>query len=201
MITIKTKQLLDGVTGVAQFASERKENRPNLQGVAFNVAGDRIELAATDTYAMGICDLGAYHAEHIYYVFLNDTKVKELTKVLKDTKLSDVNLYVYDTGVVRVTTPSDGTILFSADSDVRQFPKYREVLPTYLDDRSGLTNFSIVPSRLAKLAKVPSADRHCSIFKAQLGENLAMEFTRVDDYGKGNVSSWRIYVMPIFGRK
>lgn len=201
MITINTKQLLDGVTGVAQFASDRKDNRPNLQGLSFHVAGDRLELAATDTYALGICDLGAYHSENIYYVFINDTKVKDLTKVLKDTKLSAVNLHVYDTGVVRVTTPDTGDILFSADSDPKQFPKYREVLPTYLDERAGVTHFNIVPSRLAKLAKIPSADRHSSIFQTKLGSGMAMEFTRVDDYGKGNVSSWRVYVMPSPDRK
>lgn len=199
MLNIKVKQLLDGVTGAAQFMSERKVNRPNLQGITFQVGGGKLELASTDTYTLGICDLGEYVSNDIYYVFINDTKVKDMLKVLKDIKREDINLHVLDS-VVRVIDPRTGDILFNADTDIKQFPKYREVLPTYLEDRAGVTELHITPSRLAKLSKVPcnSKDTKDSVFKIKLNGSThsPIEFTRVDDYGQNCVNHWRVYVMP-----
>lgn len=191
---INTKQFLDGLQGVATFAHTDK-NRPNLTGVLFEVAENNLILAATDTYTLGICELGEFENENTK-VFLDSTKVKSLIANLKLMKTKDLVLTI-DSERVRVSNSYDSESVLTFNAGVNQFPRYREVLPTYgLDGQTGPTEFGMNPNHFAKIAKIPATDKKESIFRAKLiSSNQAIKFERVDRYGE-NQTAWSVYVMP-----
>jgi hypothetical protein len=194
MIKINAKQFLDGLAGVHTFAHTDK-NRPNLTGVLFETIENKLILAATDTYALGICELGEFENENLR-VFLDSTKVKNLIANVKLMKTKDLILTI-DRERVRVsdTYDTDSILSFSVNTD--QFPKYREALPTYgLDGQTGATDLGINPNHFAKIAKIPATDKNKTIFKASLiSSNQAIRFERVDRYGEDQ-TAWSVYVMP-----
>jgi DNA polymerase-3 subunit beta len=132
--SISSKLLKDALLQVT-FAAALDEARPVLSGVYFNVDGDNLTLAATDSYRLAekTVKLAKKVADKVE-IIIPARALMELTRTLGDVS-SDIRVCV-----------SDNQVLFAADELEftsrlidGNFPNYKQIIPDANDTKAVVT--------------------------------------------------------------
>jgi len=176
--TIKASILKDALN-LVNFAAALEESRPVLSGIYFNLDGDKLTIAATDSYRL---------AE---YVLKLEKKVEKKIEIIVPARtMIELSRVIADLDEEIKVFINDNQILFSA-KDIEftsrliegQFPDYKQIIPKDNETKAVLqssefTNALKVASLFAResansinLVVKPKGEVEIKAISAQIGES------------------------------
>ncbi len=120
---------LDTVTKVSRAAS-RDESRPVLTGVLVRFEGDRLVMAATDSYRLSVKETTlAAGTGHDLEAIVPARALTELSRIAHASPTADMRVGVHENQIV---FEMDGAWLTARRID-GQFPNYRQLVPEHFE--------------------------------------------------------------------
>ena len=151
LVAVTREALVETVTRVSRAAS-RDESRPVLTGILLQLAGDRIVMAATDSYRLSVKEtsLGRDTGEQLEAI-VPARALSEVVRIAQAGASEDVQVGVQENQVV---FGCDGTWLTARRID-GQFPNYRQLRPDSFEAEVRLSRDEVLDAvrRVALMAQ------------------------------------------------
>jgi len=122
MFTVEREPLLETINRVARAAS-RDEARPVLTGVLVQFAGDKLVMAATDSYRLAVKETSLGRAAADLEAIIPSRALQELARVAGD--VDEIGVGVQENQVIF----SAGDVWLASRRIDGQFPNIRQLLP------------------------------------------------------------------------
>jgi DNA polymerase-3 subunit beta len=125
LVSVSRDAIAETVSRVSRAAS-RDESRPVLTGILVQLAGDKLVMAATDSYRLCVkeTDLGADTGEQLEAI-VPARALGELVRIAQASSAEDVQIGVQENQVVF----GSGGVWLTARRIDGQFPNYRQLRP------------------------------------------------------------------------
>jgi DNA polymerase-3 subunit beta len=199
--SIKATDLKEALN-LVNFAAALDESRPVLSGIYFNLEGDKLVLAATDSYRLAekMIKLTSKAGKKMEVIVPAKTMI-ELSRVLGDIT-GDVNVFINENQILFAAKD----IEFTSRLIEGQFPNYKQIIPEENETKAITPKDEFIGVlKVASLFARESANSINLIFKtkgeievkansAQVGESTSVIKTKVD--GKdGEISFNARYIL------
>jgi len=117
--------VLKDALNLVNFAAAIDESRPVLSGIYFNVLGEKLVLAATDSYRLAekVLTLSKKSAKKMEIIVPAKTMI-ELSRILSDIT-GDVNVFINENQILFAAKD----IEFTSRLIEGQFPNYKQIIP------------------------------------------------------------------------
>ena len=122
MLAIDREPLLDTISRVSRSAS-RDESRPVLTGILVRFEGDRLVMAATDSYRLSVKETSLAAAAEPLEAIIPARALGELSRIAQTGETIDLGVHEN-----QVAFATDGVVLTTRRID-GQFPNYKQLLP------------------------------------------------------------------------
>ncbi len=171
--------VLKEALNLVNFAAAMEESRPVLSGIYFNLDGDKLILAATDSYRLAEYGLKLENkAEKKLEIIVPSRTMIELSRILADLD-EEIKVFVNDNQILFSTKD----IEFTSRLIEGQFPDYKQIIPKDNETKAVLessefTNALKVASLFAResansinLVVKPKGEVEIKAVSAQIGES------------------------------